>query len=83
MAWGQAVTPDGKEKDYPSKERGDVLNFVFQRENVSNVQASQRKPAPFHRWTRQAVLGKIPEQGSVSVHSIRLRKTDNTQQEFR
>lgn len=40
MSWGQAVTPDGKEKDYTSKEQGEVLNFVLQRKDVSKVQAS-------------------------------------------
>lgn len=64
MSWGQAVTPDGKEKDYTSKEQGEVLNFVLQRKDVSKVQASQNKtkqssstttkqnPASFHRWTK-------------------------------
>lgn len=81
MTWGQALTADGKEKDDTSKEQGDVLNFVLQRKGVSRVQASQQKPVLFHRWTQQTVLGKIP--AGQCVHSIRLRKTDNTQQKSR
>lgn len=41
MLWGQAVTADGTEKDYPSKAQGKGLNFVLQRKGVSKVQVSQ------------------------------------------
>lgn len=78
MTWGQAVTRDGKEKDYTSKEQEDVVNFV---KDVSSVQISQQKPVLFHRWTKQTDLGKIP--AGQWIHSIRLRETDNTQQKLR
>lgn len=75
MLWGQAVTPDGTEKDHPSKAQGEGLNFVLQRKGVSkskclkNKTNKQKQPAPFHTRTKQTVLGKIPEQGNVSILS--------------
>lgn len=40
--WGQAVTPDGKEKDYSSTEQGEGLNSVLQGKDVSKVQGSKQ-----------------------------------------
>lgn len=88
MTWGQAVIPDGKEKDYPSKAQGEVLNFVLQRKDVSKVPVSQKQnkqaktTCSFSHTDKTDSSWKNTRTGQC-IYSIRLRKADSPWQELR
>lgn len=88
MTWGQAVTPDGKEKDYPSKAQGEVLDFVLQRKGVSKVQVSQKQnkqaktTCSFSHSDKTDSSWENTRTGQCT-YSIRLRKIYSTWQELR
>lgn len=88
MLWGQAVTPDGTEKDYPSKAQGEGLNFVLQGKGVSKVQVSQKQneqaktTCSFSHADKADSSWKNTRTGQC-ICSIRPRKTESTWQELR